>query len=100
MSSFDLDDWANDSTTALAKGVPDKLVDFLARQPWDVQVQGFQQDLARVDCWVDTLSLPHLLGCSTIPPAQYLSSPGAFPQLKGTSKVGLVWAGSPGNYGD
>jgi tetratricopeptide (TPR) repeat protein len=84
---------------ALRLKVHPHLVDFIAGQPWDVEVRTWADDAGDFDAWTHTERLPGLLcrQAEDLPAAPYLHAPSDFeyqPRLEGTFKVGLVWAGN------
>jgi hypothetical protein len=72
------------------------LVDFIAGQPWDIEVQSIADAPADFEAWIHTGPLPDLLGPepSDLPPAPYLCAPDDFTGIDGAFNVGVVWAGS------
>ena len=52
------------------------------------------------DCWVDQMSLPHLLGTSAIPSAGGYLAAGQRGAIGPGLHIGLVWAGNPAHGND
>jgi hypothetical protein len=85
--------------------VADALVPLLRGQFEGVPVLGRSAppDLRHFDAKHSTMCLPSLLGiddAASISPTPYLRVTEAFPQLLGVFKVGIRWAGQPGNAHD
>ncbi len=89
-------------------------VTFLARAPLEAlmkdspigaTVQSVVRDFSQFDAWCPVGSLPHFLGCATVPPPTVLSPTAAALRYgrsvtaghAGTFKIGVCWTGNP-NY--
>jgi tetratricopeptide (TPR) repeat protein len=92
---------------ALTVAVSDGLVTFMAEQFEDVEVQVWgdhrRASTPVFDAWCESFALPAVCGCSRpedVPPAPYLRATAARDPLPGGFKVGVAWAGNPGNPED
>ena len=70
----------------------------------EVQAWGHHHRTGReYDAWQESFALPALCGCrrpEDVPPAPYLRATATRDPLPGTFKVGIAWAGNPGNPED
>jgi hypothetical protein len=85
--------------------VSDALVPLLRGQFEDVPVLGYRAppDPRQFAAWLPIMCLPSILGiedADSIPPTPYLYARETFRPLAGDFKVGLRWAGQPGNAHD
>jgi glycosyl transferase family 9 (putative heptosyltransferase) len=85
--------------------VQDALYPLFRDQFQDVRVRPYSAppDPREFVAWSPMMQLPHLLGiddAASIPPTPYLAAKESFPQLGGDFKVGIRWAGDPGNSHD
>jgi hypothetical protein len=96
---------ARDRVGALTLLVSDPLVPLFRGQFEGVTVRGFgvPPDPRQFAAWLPLMCLPSALGIQSaadIPGTPYLHATEPFPQLGGKFKVGIRWAGQPGNAHD
>lgn len=86
--------------------VKDYLVPFMTEQFEDIEVRAWghhHQTGQHYDAWQESFALPALCGCRSpkdVPPAPYLRATVTRDPLPGTFRVGVAWAGNPGNPED
>jgi hypothetical protein len=96
---------ARQRVRSLTLVVQDALYPLFRDQFEDVTVRPYSApaDAREFAAWSPMMQLPHVLGiedADSIPTTPYLHAPEAFRALDGDFKVGIRWAGDPGNAHD